>query len=113
VSWWRVYYSDRVFTDADGEPFDAPRTDAQVVVQEKDGDYELVHGRDYFYYEPERGGWHCSDIFGAFDHLIRSNRQCLLIGRMMSDPDWKALFERVKADCGPRSARYAREYHRG
>jgi hypothetical protein len=110
--WWRVYYSDSVFTDADGEPFDAPRVDVQVIVQEKDGDYEIVHGKDYFYWEPVCGGWHGTDIFGAFDHLIRSKRQCLLMGRMLSDPDWKELFARVKAECGARSAAYAREYQR-
>ena len=110
--WWKIYYQHGLFTSEDGTPFDAPRTDAQVIVQEKDGDYEIVHGRDYFYWEPERGGWHCCDIFGAFDHLTRSKRQCLLIGRMLSDPDWKELFARVKAECGPRSASYDREYRR-
>ncbi len=110
--WWRVYTSSGVFTSQDGTPFEAPRTDVQVVVQEKDGSYELVHGRDYFYFEPERGGWHTSDIFGAFDHLIRSKQQCLLIGRMLSDDEWRRLFARVKADVGPRDVKYAREYQR-
>lgn len=111
--WWRVYYSSGVFTSDDGTPYDAPRTDVQVVVQEKDGDYTLVHGRDYFYFEADRGGWACCDLFGAFDHLIRAERQCLLIGRMLSDDEWRKLFARVKADCGPREHTYAREYLRG
>ena len=108
--WWRVYYSDgSVYTSQDGTPFDAPRPDVQVIAQEKDGDYELVHGRDYFYYEPKVGGWHSCDIFGAFDHLIRAERQCLKFGRMLSDPDWRALFARVKEECGPRTGAYSRE----
>ena len=112
--WWRVYYGDgSVFSDAEGSPFDAPRADVQAIAQEKSPDFEVVHGRDYFYWEPERGGWHSSDIFGAFDHLIRAPRQCLLFGRMLSDEAWRALFARVKADAGERSGRYARERHRG
>ena len=110
--WWRVYTTAGVFTSEDGEPFDAPRTDVQIIVQGKDGSYEIVHGKDYFYWEPATGGWHGTDIFGAFDHLIRSQRQCLLIGRMMADDEWRTLFERVKLDCGPRTGRYAREYMR-
>lgn len=113
MKWWRVYYSDgSVFTEQDGTPYDAPRTDVQVIAQEKEGDYEIVHGRDYFYFEESRGGWHTSDIFGAFDHLCRADRQCLLFGRMMADPAWRELFARVKLDVGPRSGRWSREYHR-
>jgi hypothetical protein len=107
--WWRIYYGEGVFTDADGSPFDAPRVDVQVIVQEKDGDYELIHGKDYFYWEPKRGGWHATDLFGAFDHLIRAERQCLLVGRMLADDEWATLWSRVKQDCGPRTGRYARE----
>lgn len=107
--WWRVYTSSSVFTDQDGQPYDAPRVDVQVIVQGRGGEYELVHGKDYFYWEAERGGWHATDIFGAFDHLIRAPRQCLLLGRMLADDEWSALFDRVKIECGPRTGRYARE----
>ena len=111
--WWRIYYGDgRVFTDADGEPWDAPRVDVQVVAQAKDGDYELIHGRDHFYFEPERGGWMTTEIFGAIDHLMRARRQCLLFGRQLSDADYRAVLSRVHADCGERTHRYAREYDR-
>jgi hypothetical protein len=111
--WWRVYYSDgSVYTSQDGTPFDAPRQDVQVIAQEKDGDYQLAHGRDYFYFEEDRGGFAACDLFSAFDHLVRARRQCLFFGRMLSDSDWRALFARVKEDVGPRSAAYAREYRR-
>jgi hypothetical protein len=102
--WWRIYYGDgRVFTDADGSPFDAPRVDVQVIVQQKGGDYERVCGRDHFYWEPERGGWCNSDIFGAMDHLIRSKHQCLLFGRQMSDEGYRQVHMRMLRDLPPRS----------
>lgn len=113
MTWWRIYYgSGAVFTDADGSPFDAPRTDVQVIVQGRDNEYEIVHGKDYFYWEPRVGGWHGTDQFGSYDHLIRAERQCLLFGRMMTDVEWAELFRRVKEEAGPRSGRYAREYIR-
>ena len=110
LPWWKIYYEDgRVFSNEDGQPFDAPRVGVQVIVQGRDGSYELVHGKDYFYWEPRRGGWYSTDQFGAFDHLIRAERQCLLIGRMLADDEWQALWTRVKSECGPRTGRYARE----
>jgi len=111
--WWRIYYGDgSVFTSDDGLPYAAPRQDVQVIVQGKDGSYEIVHGKDEFYWEPSTGGWHGTDQFGAFDHLIRSKRQCLLFGRMMADSEWRTLFARIKEELGPRSGSYSREYLR-
>lgn len=111
--WWKVYYADgSVFTDKDGSPYDAPRVGVQVVVQEKDGDYELIHGRDHFYYEPKIGGWYSSDLFGAIDHLMRSKRQCLLFGRVMEDKEYHALMVRVRNEVGERIHCYARERNR-
>jgi len=112
-SWWRIYYDNgSVFTDADGEPFAAPRQGVQIIVQEKDGDYEMVQGRDHFYWEPKVGGWCTSDLFGAFDHLVRASRQCLLFGRQMTDDQYRALEQRVRDEVGQRAHCYAREYSR-
>jgi len=110
--WWRIYYEREVFTSEDGSPFDAPRVGVQVIVQEKDGDYTLIHGRDHFYWEEDRGGWMTTEIFGAIDHLMRAKRQCLLFGRQLSDEDWRKVHERVRNEVGERQHRYAREYSR-
>ena len=111
--WWAVYYEDgSKFSSEDGEPFAAPAQGVMVVAQEKNGDYQLAHGMDYFYWEPERGGWATCDQFGAFDHLCRAKRQCLKFGRMLSDEEWAKLFQKIKTDLGPRGGRHARETSR-
>jgi len=112
MKWFKIFYTDGVFSSEDGTPYDAPRQDVQVIAQERDGDYQLSHGTDYFYFEPERGGFAGCDQFGSFDHLVRAKRQCLFIGRMLSDEEWRKLFARVKEDLGPRTGRYARESSR-
>lgn len=113
TQWWKIYYDNgAVFTNEDGEPHQAPRQGVQIVVQEKDGDYELIHGRDHFYFEPKVGGWYSSDLFGAMDHLLRAERQCLLFGRMMADADYHALMVRVRKEVGDREHCYARERNR-
>lgn len=112
TKWWRIYYESSIFSSDDGSPFEAPRTGVQFIVQEKDGDYTIVHARDHYYWEPERGGWCSSDIFGAIDHLMRAKRQCLLFGRQMSDEDYREVHRRVLNDLPARAHSYAREYHR-
>lgn len=113
MTWWKIYYADgSEFTHEDGSPYDAPRVGVQVVVQEKDGDWEIIHGRDHFYYEPKIGGWYSSDLFGAIDHLMRSRRQCLLFGRVMADDEYHALMIRVREEVGRREHCYAREHNR-
>lgn len=111
--WWKIYYdSGATFTESDGTPYDAPRQGLQCVVQEKDGDYEIIHGRDHFYWEPKIGGWYSSDLFGAMDHLLRSERQCLLFGRVMEDEAYRLLMKRVREEVGERVHCYARERNR-
>jgi len=110
MSWWKIFYDDgSIFSQADGAPWDAPRQGVQAIVQEKDGDYEKIFGRDHFYYEAERGGWITCDLFGCIDHLMRAPRQCLLFGRQMSDADFRAVMARVDVEIGERKHRYARE----
>ena len=108
--WWRVYTSDGVFTSDDGSPWDAPRQDVQVIVQQDDAaGYRLIHSKDYFYWEEDRGGWNGGDTFAMFDHLLRAKHPCVIFGRMLSDEAWRELFHRVKADIGPRTGRANRE----
>lgn len=111
--WWRVYYErEQVFTDRDGHPWDAPRVGVLCVVQEHNGSYETVHGRDHYYYESGRGGWVTSDIFGAIDHLMRAPRQCLLFGRQVTDEEYRGVLRRIALEFGPRDHRHEREYSR-
>ena len=100
--WWRVYYEDgSVFTDADGPPWDAPRLAVQLVAQEdKRVGYRYVSGCDFYTYEPDRGGWHTTDQWGLYDHLIRAPLPLVLFGRNMSDEAWAALHARIKAELG-------------
>jgi len=110
VGWWRVYTASGVFTSEDGSPWDAPRQDVQIIVQEDDAaGWRIVHSKDYYYFEEERGGWNGGDTFAMFDHMLRAKSPCLLFGRMLSDEDWKALFSRVKTDVGERTGRANRE----
>ena len=94
---WKIYYGDgSTFTDADGEPYDAPRTNVQMVVQPDDHHgYELCSEFDYYYFEPETWGWYGADIFTVWDVMVRCRQPLILFGRMLSTPEYRALVTRV------------------
>lgn len=111
--WWKVYYSDGVFTSDDGTPYEAPRQDVQLIAQSHPAaGWEMIHGGDYFMWEPDRRGWWQGDIFTAMDHLIRAKKQCLLFGRIINDEEFARLLERVNAELGPRAGRTSIEPRR-
>ena len=111
---WIIFYEDGEFSSEDGDPWEAPRQGVQIVAQVDDFvGYVLIHGRDYFYHEAERGGWANCDLFGLYDHLIRAPRPCPLFGRMMSDAAFGSLRERVKKALGPKQGWLQRELRDG
>jgi len=114
MKWWRIYYEGgKVFTSEDGSPYDAPRIGVQVIAEEHPAaGYELIFGSDYYCFDPDRRGWWRGDIFTAMDHLMRARRQCLLFGRIVDDEEWRALFERINIELGPRAGRVTTEPRR-
>ena len=67
---------------------------------EKDSDFYLIQQIDYFYYEPNHGGWNdCTDLFSLHDHLLRADYPLVIFGRMLSDAQWKETFRAVKKFC--------------
>lgn len=103
--WWRIYYADgSTFSNAQGTPFDAPRLGVVAIVQEDaDVGYVIHHALDYFYWEPEVGGWCNTDLLGAMDHLVRAKQPLLLMGRMMAKRAYYDLLGKIATDCGPKT----------
>ena len=96
---WRIYYADgSVFTDADGTPWDAPRTGVQAIAQpnERVG-WSILHSADSYYWEEEYT-WNKADEYTKWDHLIRAKYPLLIFGRMMGWDAYQEVLKRVKAD---------------
>ena len=90
---WAIYYGDgSIFTDEDGSPFDAPRTNVQIIVEKHPRlGWELFSQSEYFYYEPETRGFYHADIFTVFSVLIRSKAPLILFGQMISDEKFEEI----------------------
>lgn len=97
---WRIYYGDgTVFSDQDGDPWAAPRQNVQVIVQvDARTGWRWISGKDYFFFDVERGGWRETDEWR--DPLISTRHPVILFGRWMADEEWAALFARVKRELG-------------
>jgi hypothetical protein len=96
---FRIYYGDG--TTYEGDPFDAPRLDVQVIVQpDPRVGYALISSADYYYWEPELGGWKGTTGFGLYDHLIRCRNPLVLFGRHMTDEAYAVMLARIRSEMG-------------
>lgn len=92
---WVIFYRDKSTFNwlDDGGPWDAPRTDVEVIVcNHPETGYVNIHGEDYFYFEDEAGGWQAANREDVLLHLIRARYPCVLFGAMMSDAEYREFF---------------------
>lgn len=98
---WAIYYGDgSIFTSADGDPFNAPRTNVQIIAfKNNQMGWEILSQSDYYYYEKDGHGW-CiaTDQFNVFDVLVRVNRPLILFGRWLSQDEFKSVVLNMLAD---------------
>jgi len=98
---FRVYASDRVWTEADAPLTGDKARDVQVIAQpDAETGVSLQSGADYYVW---RGGrWQGVDIFGLFDYLLDTG--LVLFGRTIDAEEYAAIMARALDECGPKSA---------
>ena len=109
---WRIYYGDgSVFTSEDGTPWDAPRTNVQVIVQEHGRvGWQVLNSADEYYFEEDTRGWY--EARGFTDHLLRAKHPLVVFGRMMNNDEYVALLARAKEDLPtPKTGNLREERH--
>lgn len=98
---WIIYYGDgNKFSNIDGDCYDAPRTNVQLIVfKNNQMGWELLSQSDYYYYEGDGHGW-CiaSDQFNVFDVLIRVHKPIILFGRWLSKEDFQSVVLNMLSD---------------
>ena len=91
---WRIYYSDRLTHDSSmGEPILAPAYGVICIVQlDPVVNRMIMHGWDWYYYEPTSGQWWGSDMDGVKDRLLhRLPVIALCQGRNVSNDDFRII----------------------
>lgn len=90
---WAIFYGDgTVFTSEDGEPFYAPSSNVQVVVQ----DGGLQSAKTAYYWKPEVG-WCGCDEFGMHDYWQQYvGPKAVIFGRTIRNEDFWATMKRAQ-----------------
>lgn len=100
---WIVYYGDGTrFTWEDGTPFDAPRTNVQLIVVEDDKEDQdgwlFQSDAEYYYYDSHLDIWYVADTFAMYDILIRCRTPLVLFGRYIDRDQFNAILRKAVDD---------------
>lgn len=102
---WKIYYTgEETFSSDNGEPWEAPRLGVLAIVSlEPDNGRQILARKDFYWWE---GEWFGGDNFGLWDHLVRSSKQCALMGRFVPNAEYNAAIQRAINDTSfpPKSA---------
>jgi len=98
---WAIYYGDgSKFTDLDGSPFDAPRTNVQIIAfKNNQMGWEILSQSDYYYFEDGGHGFCIApDQFTLFDVLVRVFKPLIFFGRWLSQEDFRKVVLKMLDD---------------
>lgn len=98
---WRIYYGDNsTFSSLDGQPWDAPAIDAQVIVYEQTGKPPLkVRKGNEAYIWREEIGWVGVDNYGVMDYLFHFvGPKAVLFGRAILDDEYQSIERRAREE---------------
>ena len=91
---FRVYYADG--STFDGDAFNAPAMNVLMIVElDKDHGRRIVSGGDYYVWD---GQWFAVDKEGMFQYLCDAGPRRVLIGRMVDNERWTAIYRRADSD---------------
>jgi hypothetical protein len=110
---WRIYYGNgSTYSNEDGPLEEAPGPGVQVIVasDETVGRY-LLHRQDNYWWTGQE--WLGGDRFGLWDYLQRSGWKKVLFGRMITDSQFREIFDTALNDPDfPRKSAWHRHEHR-
>ena len=95
---FRIYYGDG--TTYEGDPFEAPGSNVQVVIVAWDGPrgWRKVQGKDFYLWMGYLG-WRGSDMSGVIDYFHHyKGPQKVLLGRTIHDEVYQAISRRASAE---------------
>lgn len=111
---WRIYYADgSTFSSYDGEPWQAPKVGAQVVLKtDPDVGRFLFAARDFYWFDHERGEWFGGDQAGFYQHLMANAPSCVVFGTNVKTREYHdcILAALRDTDFPPKSARHELEF---
>ncbi len=117
IKWCIYYVGGETFSNLDGGPEMAPGINCLGIVQLDDTvDYRVIHGGGPYYghgfYWWEQDQWFIGNKEGLMQYQCEPGWQKVILGRAVTDVEWRKVLERVEADFGPKASYWYREPRR-
>lgn len=112
MRWAIRYVSGEWFTNADGDPHEAPGGGVLAVTQEDTIVGLAIHqGSDFYLWGKQYGGWAGMDYFGLAQELMRPGLKVIKLGEQVSISEYRDIIAEVRRNphLPDKSARYAWE----
>ncbi len=97
---WKIFYIDNTtFSNADGEPQDAPGGGVAFIAQQDDVVGVALHrGNDFYVFDQQYGGWYGTDHFDFTQYLIRPGLKIVKLGESMITADYMSMLKLIQDD---------------
>jgi hypothetical protein len=97
---WIIFYGDgTTFTNQDGEPWEAPRQNVQVVVRRDETEgRRLGYDRDYYCWHEGEQQWIPHDEHGLIYYLNTEPYCIRLCGYWISDREFQTILAQANTD---------------
>lgn len=103
---WCIYYGDgSTYADADGEPWYAPKSNVQAVVEVDSAvGYIVLTRADFYCYDPEwtTTNWRTMDDWGFQEYMREPGPRLVLFGKWLGNHEYQALMTRITTEWGER-----------
>lgn len=107
---WRIFYVDETtFSNADGEPQDAPGGGVLAVAQDDANVGTVIHHLcDFYVFDKQFGGWYGIDVFGLTQYFMKPGYKIVKIAESTTVEKYRALIASLRDDpqLPPKSAHY-------
>lgn len=103
---WRIYYGDgSTYSDEDGSPYYAPKSDVQAIaVADPAVSYIVLTRADFYCYDPEWStpNWRTMDDWGFTEYMREPGPRLVLFGKWVGNHEYQALITRISNELGER-----------
>jgi len=111
---WQIFYESDTFSNAEGDPQDAPGGGVQAVAQQDDEAGVVIHhGSDFYVFDEKYGGWYGLDHFGLVQYILVPGSKIIKLAESMTTEKYLSLLKRIRENPNlpSKSAHYPWEVH--
>lgn len=97
---WCIWYDDGTRLTSETSDVIVVPCDGVIVIAQEDVEVgrELLHMKDFYYWDVERQRWYGCDSYGLFDYFRRPGWKKIVAGRNTSHQNYHKLMDQARLD---------------